>query len=286
MRKTKHSKIRNTGLLFELLSRQVAADVLNKSNRNVALDIIKKQFNERTELGKELYLYNLLSNKKFITEAKANFFINEILNQRKKLNSASLKREKYNIIKQIKESFNVNDFFSCKVEHYKTYASIYNLFENFDALNPDEKTNTHFYLMEHVTKTSQSQTEEFPQQSSNKDLRILTYKILLEKFNQKYANLNNDQQTLLKEYINNVSNTNNFNNYVEKIVPVMKTRLKKFIPFVKEKIVKIKLTEATNSIDKLCKIDKQDRVVKDSVVIQTMRYMELLKELAHYAKKA
>ena len=64
-RKLKHSKVRNTGLLFEFLLRQITADVLDKRNNSKAAHMIKQRFNERTELGKELALYNILINKKF-----------------------------------------------------------------------------------------------------------------------------------------------------------------------------------------------------------------------------
>ena len=61
MRKVKHNKIRNTGLLYEFLLRQVTLDVLNDNNSR-AVKIIKKRFNENTELGKELALYNIVVN--------------------------------------------------------------------------------------------------------------------------------------------------------------------------------------------------------------------------------
>ena len=61
-KKLKHSKIKNTSILFELLTRQITADVLaNKSTKTVK--IVKEFFNEKTELGKELQLYKILSEK-------------------------------------------------------------------------------------------------------------------------------------------------------------------------------------------------------------------------------
>ena len=65
MRKVKHNKIRNTGLLYEFLLRQITLDVLNSDNTSNAVQIIKKRFNENSELGKELALYNILSTRKF-----------------------------------------------------------------------------------------------------------------------------------------------------------------------------------------------------------------------------
>ena len=94
----KHSKIRNTGLLFEFLLRQITADVLNKKSDSKASHIVKKNFNENTELGRELALYNILINKKFNNDKKADYFINEVISSRKTLNNSVLKRERYNLI--------------------------------------------------------------------------------------------------------------------------------------------------------------------------------------------
>ena len=289
MRRNKHSKIRNTGLLFEILLRQVTADILDKRRKNKALDIIKENFNKNTELGKELGLYNILLNQKFNSDKKADYFITEVVKNYAKLNSSRLIREKYNVIKEIKNSFDVPKLLSSKVPNYKVYASIYKLFEYNKSLSPEDKTETYFHLVENITKPEPvTKFTKLVNKTSNldEDDRILTYKILLEKFNSKYTKLNKPQKVLLKEYINNVSNTNNLKGYIEKVVPAIKSDLKKYLKSVNEKVVKIKLTEAINSIDKFCKIDSKSKVVSDSVIVQTMRYMELLKELKNHARKA
>ena len=289
MQRNKHSKIRNTGLLFEILLRQVTADILDKNKKNKALDIIKENFNKNTELGKELGLYNILLNQKFNSDKKADYFITEVVKNHAKLNNSRLRREKYNVIKEIKNSFDVPKLLSSKVPNYKIYASIYKLFEYHNSLSPEDKTETYFHLVENITKPEPvTKFSKLVNKTSNldEDERILTYKILLEKFNSKYTKLNKPQRMLLKEYINNVSNTNNLKGYVEKVVPAIKSDLKKYLKTVDEKVVKIKLTEAINSIDKFCKIDAKSKVVKDSIVVQTMRYMELLKELKNHARKA
>ena len=289
MRKNKHSKIRNTGLLFEILLRQVTADILDKRKKNKALDIIKENFNKNTELGKELGFYNILLNQKFDSDKKADYFITEVVKNHANLNKSKLRREKYNVIKEIKNSFDVPKLLSSKVPNYKIYASIYKLFEYYESLSPEAKTETYFHLVENITKPEPvTKFSKLVNKTSNldEDERILTYKILLEKFNSKYTKLNKPQKVLLKEYINNVSNTNNLKGYIEKVVPAIKSDLKKYLKSVNEKVVKIKLKEAIHSIDKFCKIDSKSKVVSDSVIVQTMRYMELLKELKNHARKA
>ena len=284
--KLKHSKIRNTGLLFEFLLRQITADVLNKKNDSEAARIIKQMFNENTELGKELALYNIIINKKFNTDKKADYFINEVINERKNLNNSNLKREKYNLVREIKEKYDLQKFLSSKVKNYSVYASIYKLFE-YNNISPVEKTESHFNLVEHITTDNKnniksSLTTVLPK---DEDLRIITYKTLLEKFNQKYTKLSGAQKNLLREYINNVSNTNSLKDTLRQIVKELKQDLQTHSKKLQDKVVKIKMTEAINSINKFCGVDDKSNIVKDDYVVQTMRYLELLKELKKSGNK-
>ena len=152
-RKLKHSKIKNTSILFELLTRQITADVLaGKSTKSVK--IVKKYFNEDTELGKELQLYRLLSEKHYESESRANDLINIVLKSRKKLSNSKLRNEKYNLIKEIKENYNSDDFFNGRISNYKLLASIYNTFqaETVDeTFNPEQTVNAKFTILEHIT---------------------------------------------------------------------------------------------------------------------------------------
>ena len=279
MRKVKHNKIRNTGLLFEFLLRQITSDVLNKSNGK-AVSIVKEKFNENTELGKELALYNILITKKFKSDSKADYFINEVMKARYDLNNGRLRRERYNLIKEIQSNYNLQKFMSSKVPNYKTYASIYKLFE-YKILSPDEKTESFFNIVEHVTTEDSNLrlSETVKTLPDDEDLRILTYRTLLEKFNQKYTKLSGAQKNLLREYINNVSNTNSLKDTLKEIVRGLKKDLKQHSKNLQDKVVKIKMTEALKSINEFCGVNDKSNIVKDEYVIQTMRYLELLKEL-------
>ena len=189
------------------------------------------------------------------------------------LNNSTLRRERYNLIKEIQSNYNLQKFMSSKVPNYKTYASIYTLFE-FRNLSPELKTESHFNLVEHITTNNDniklSETVKLP---DDEDLRILTYKTLLEKFNQKYTKLSKDQKNLLREYINNVSNTNSLKETLKNIVSELKKDLKTHSKNLKDKVVKIKMQEVIKSIDKFCGINDNSQIVKDSYVVQTMRYL-------------
>ena len=278
MSKFRHSKLRNAGLLFEFLLRQVTVDVLNKKKESPAIKIIKKQFNEHTEIGKELALYNLIVTKKFKSDKKADFFLSEVLRQRSKLNNSVLRREKYNIIKSIKEHYDVNKLFSSKVPNYKVFASVYKLFEGMSELNADEKTDSYFIILENVTTIDTKKTDTFiHNEMKDKDLRILSYKALLEKFNKKYSNLSEQQKKVLKEYISNISNTNNFSTFVNTQIPKLKSKLNNKVKKVTDKVLKIKLQEAINCADKFCL--NESKQTDDNSVVQLLRYYELDKEL-------
>ena len=286
MRKVKHNKIRNTGLLFEFLLRQITSDVLNKNN-GPAVKIVKEKFNENTELGKELALYNILITKKFKSDSKADYFINEVMKARNDLNNSTLRRERYNLIKEIQSNYNLQKFMSSKVPNYKTYASIFTLFEYNKSLSPDQKTESFFNIVEHVTTDDKSikLSETVNVLPDDEDLRILTYKTLLEKFNQKYTKLSAAQKNLLREYINNVSNTNSLKETLKDIVRGLKEDLQTHSKNLKDEVVKIKMTEALKSINKFCGVNDKSDVVKDDYVVQTMRYLELLKELKKSGNK-
>jgi len=281
-RKLKHSKIKNTSILFELLTRQITADVLaGKSTKSVK--IVKKYFNEDTELGKELQLYRLLSEKHYESESRANDLMNIVLKSRNKLSNSKLRNEKYNLIKEIKESYNSEDFFNGRISNYKLLASIYNTFqaETIDeTFNPEQTVNAKFTVLEHITSKKISNKEVKAQvlkeyNKSDKDLRLLAYKILVDKFNKKYKTLNESQRNLLKHYINNVSNTNSLKEFVDVESSKIKKELKKHLPKVNDTITKIKLTEAVNQMDNITK----GKIVNEKQVLTLMRYYELVKEI-------
>jgi len=277
---TKHSKIRNTGILFELLTRQITVDVLNDNKSAEAANILKSFFNKNTELGKEYDLYKVLTTENYKSETKANHLVDAVVTAHRKLNSSSLKREKYNLIKEIKKNYSVNDFFMARISNYKVSASIYKLFENNSSDRPTTKTENRFTIVEHITRKNISTkvkekglVEEYRKQE--KDLRLLAYGILVEKFNKKYNSLSVDQKKLLKEYINNISNTNSLKEFIESETTKVKKQLQSILPTVDDKITKIKLNEAVNQADTLMK----GRIVEDKQVVTLMRYYELVKEL-------
>ena len=277
----KHNKIKNTGILFELLTRQITVDLM-ESNSSKAVNIVKKYFKNGTQLGKEYELYKILTETKYNTESRAETLIEAVMDNKKKLSRGSIKKEKYNLIKEIRESYNEKDFFNTKINNYKVLASIYNLFEHKEEVAPDKYVATKYTIVENITSQSKAsktnKTYDYLKKQE-KDLRILAYSTLVEKFNKKYSNLTKKQKTLIKEYINNISNTNKLREYVDSEVEVVKDTLKNQIKKVDDKVTQIKLTEVVNQIDGL----KKGKVVSDKQVVSMMRYYQLIGEIDNVA---
>jgi len=278
----KHNKIKNTGILYELLSRQITVDVINDTESPKSVSLFKEFFNKNTEMGKEYELYSILLEKKYKNDSHASQLVEAVVKSRRKLSNRRLSNEKFNLIKTIKENYDIKEFFNTRLPNFKVMASIYKLFETEtgrEDFGPVEKTDSVITITEHIIQSSIKRdknsimVEEFKGQE--KDLRLLSYQLLVDKFNEKYSTLNENQKNLLKEYINNVSNTNSLKEFVDNEVVKIKKALKALLPKVNDDITKIKLTEVISHTDNAVK----GKIVKDKHVVALMRYYELIKEL-------
>tara|TARA_R110002096_G_scaffold148079_1_gene308556 strand:+ start:1754 stop:2611 length:858 start_codon:yes stop_codon:yes gene_type:complete len=277
----KHSKYKNTGILFELLVRQVTSDTLN-GVESVAIKLIQKYF-VKSELGKEYKLYEALTKSTTLTESKANMLIHTLLESSKRLNRGSLKREKYNLINEIKASFNIADFFKTKLPHYKAHAAYYMLAEVQNSktiVDTNLIVNNKMTLLEHLSTAPISEEKveaevlrEF--QSYDKDTRMLTYRILMEKFNGKYDGLHSSQKEVLRQYVNSVDSTPVLKEFYNTEVSKIHTQLNELNAKVTDKAVQIKINEVSSLIEVL---DKNAKVTSDNIV-NILQYLGLVEEL-------
>ncbi len=277
----KHSKFKNTGILFELLVRKITADTL-AGNESPSVNILKKYF-VNTELGKEYKLYETLFKSKNLTENKANAILTTILESSKKLNRKSLKREKYNLVKELREHYNVEDLFKTNISNYKSLAALYTLFEVYNTqeiTNPNQIVDNKLVLLEHLTskeinKNNVKNTllEEF--KSEDKDVRLLTYRVILEKFNDKYSHLSDAQKLILREFIEHIDSTSKLKEFYNSKIQEIKENLSKEIKSVKDKATKIKLIEVNKFI---VEIGKNKRINNENLV-DLLQYCSLLEEL-------
>jgi hypothetical protein len=281
MDKIKHNKFKNSGIIFELLIRQIASDTMSGDN-SPALNLVKKYFS-KTELAKEHKLYQILVNSKSLTEAKAETLINTTLELSSRLNRSAIRKEKYNLIKEIRDSYNIEDFFKAKITHYKEYAAACILIESHSSLefiDPSQVISNKITLLEHISrndinkeKAENRLMEEFV--SMDKGTRLLIYKNLLEKFNNKYSSLSNTQKLVLKEYINNITNTVKLREFVNDNFKNIKSELSKLNAKVTDQTTQIKINEITSLVKPLDKTQN----VKDENLVSLLQYYQLIDEL-------
>lgn len=277
----KHSKYKNTGVLFELLVRQATSDLMSNKDPK-AVKIFKKYFTN-TELGKEYNLYNTVLNAPKLNEVKAEIMISTIVEQAKKLSREKLDKEKYNLIKEIKKHYDLDNFFKAKIETYKVYASIYTLIESQiskEVGNTKQVITNKLTILEHITKESLTErkvaskvVEEFMKE--DKEIRVLAYKFLVEGFNDKYASLSADQKDLLKEYINNISDTKQLRTYLNTKLVEVKVELTAIKNKTNDKVLEIKLNEVLNFVKPLA----PNEAIKDEALVGLMQYYQLINEL-------
>jgi len=280
--KIKHSKYRNTGLIFELLIKQIASDTLNNRD-SAAVSIIKKHFTGKTALVKEFKLYEFILKNKGIGQYKAETILSTITEISRKLDQKTLKNQKYDLISDIKENYNLDEFFAIQTSDYKALASLYCLLEvqnNNELVDPSLLVSFKSTLLEHLTTEKQNKEEvkdtlieEYSKY--DKDLKLLTFKILLEKFNDTYKDLLPEQKNILKEFITSVNSQTRLRNLVNEELLKIVTAVKKLSSKVKDEVVKIKLDEVSKAIKPLSNKER----ISDNHLVNLMQYYDLVNEL-------
>tara|TARA_R110000803_G_scaffold29937_1_gene67902 strand:+ start:1519 stop:2373 length:855 start_codon:yes stop_codon:yes gene_type:complete len=280
--KIRHSKFKNTGLIFELLVKQIAADTLNNRD-SAAVSILKKFFGNKSSLSKEYRLYEFIVKNKNVSQSKAEAILSTITEISLKLNAKTLKQAKYNLIAEIKSNYNVEEFFGMQVRDYKALAALYCLLEaqgNNTLVDPQILIDNKTTILEHLTSVVPDENEvkdtlieEYSKY--DKDLKLLTFKILLEKFNSKYKSLLPEQKNILKEFITSVSSQSRLRKLVNEELVKISEKVTKLSSKVKDDVMKIKLDEVSKAITP---INKKSKIV-DTHLINLMQYYDLVKEL-------
>jgi hypothetical protein len=278
--KIKHNKYKNTGILFELLVRKITADTLSSGNSKAA-SLVKKYFT-KSELADENKLYQTVNNSISLSEGKAETVLSTVLELSKKLDREKLAKEKYNLIREIKENFDLNDFFQAKIKNYKLLASTYVLFEstnNKGFANPESIITSKITILEHITSTPDSKMSLSPLveelMSLDKGTRALTYKIMLEKYNTKFDGLSKEQKEVLKEYINSATDAPKLKEFLNSKFKSISTTLKENVDKIEEPALKIKIQEVINLIEPIL----ETRKLKDDHLVALLQYLDLSNEI-------
>lgn len=285
----KHNKLRNTGILFELLVRKVASDVLDNKSDSFAVRLMREHFHSKSELGKELQLYRSFFNTTKLSEGKSLDMLNLVLTKRKTLNEKILNVQKFLLIKEIKQHCDLKQFMSGRVPSYKVYASIYKLFESTtrsdtDAsafMQIDEMVNARFVVVEHLK--GELKEEKIIKESNYsevlkeqpEEIRYLSYKFLLERFNEKYSNFSDKQKTLLREYINNGTDLEKFGGYIIQEAKELTSQIKKNIHKIKNDVTRIKINEVTTQLQNI----QTKTAIKDNYITALLIAYEISHQL-------
>lgn len=279
MTKLKHSKYKNTGILFEMLVRKLTSETLS-SDKTVTVDIIKKYFGKNTELAKELQLYNALLKEQFRSEAQALDYIRTVKSTHSKLNQSVLRRQRYNLVKEISEQFGFDRTSKIQINNYKTLASIYMIFEHDETANPKQLLECKNVILQNgLIRESKQREEKDPVieafKAQPKEVRLLTYKLMIDKFNSKYSVLDESQKRLLNKYITNVNDTEALKEYVETVIPQIKKELFDQAKTITDPATKIKVKKLS---EMLCTVENMKHI-RESHVLSLLRYFDLIKEL-------
>lgn len=279
--KIKHNKIKNTGLIFELLTRTLINDTL-ENKKSFVPQIIKKYF-KNTELSKEYKLYEFLIKNKNLNESKAQSVLNTVTYNVNSLNNNKLKKEKYNLINEIRKHYDINEFFKTLTPDYKLLASIYLLFEIERKSNKinllEESVKYKNVIIENLTLNTQKIPSEnkFIAEYNKQDnlTKSITQKLLIEKCNESFKTLSENQKITLKEYIKNSDKPDLLLEYYNKRVYDITKYIVKNINLIDSEPIKIKLKESLNYLKPLVK----SRSITDEKIINLLHFDELIDNL-------
>ena len=279
MKKLSHSKFKNSGILFELLVRQVAADTMNNI-RSKSLGLIKTYFNEHTDLYREYMLYKSLIEERFKSADLAREFVNSIIVIRESIDTQKLRKQKFNLIREINKLYDIDAFFKAKINNYSTYANIYKLFEYHISQNPAEITKAKSSLLEHITvqrNVAPVESDEILDtfRTMPKEIRLMASKFAIDTFNTRYTSLLPEQKNLLRVYVNSVNDITAIKSLIESEIPKIRVQLTKLVPKVTDKVTTIKLKEVANMLDTL----QSTTNVRDSHILTLLQYYSLINEL-------
>ncbi len=284
MHKAKHSKFKNTGLLFELLTRQVTSDILSGNENSPAKNLLFKYFSPNTDLGREWQLYNFLVNERAKDETHAEKYITIALKQREKINNKTLVEQKYNLIKEINSVYSADALLKSNLKNYRLFASIYKLFEdhvnNKTKFDVKEIVQARNCISENLCGNKKKIVESTDEliatyKKQSEDIRLLSYKIMVDSLNEKYQGLDSNQKRLLREFINNITNINSLNSMVSTEVETIKNELNTLLEKIDSDVIKIKINETIKQLDKV----KPSRNIKDNQIMVLLLSYELIKEI-------
>lgn len=258
--------------MFEALTRASMHEAMNTGQPQRAIRIIKKHF--RDELLSELMLYRTLSG---TTEHDPKSLLELSVQAKKTIDDAKLTKQRYELVRSIKKYYDIDTLLESKVTDYKLQASIFKLFEYTPTDNPEEYLTCRQVVTESLSNKTQSTSDDVERvwAEQDPDIRKLGFRILVEKFNEKYKGLPERSKRLLSKYIYEDSSTPAFKEYVVSEVGYIGGRLTELNQKVNDPVVKVKIDEAINLLHSVVASKK----ITDEHLSGIIKYYELLEVL-------
>lgn len=267
--------------MYELLVKQITSDLVSRKD-SPAVDIIRKYYSGNTALTQEYRLYKTVEEGTNLTVVRADNLVSEVLKAARKINSKELADLKYSLISEIKSKYDLENFFSVTVPNYRSLAALYCLFEadrSLDLIDPQSIVSNKVTLLEYMTSRFQPKQEvetklieEFA--SSDKDIRLLTFKILLQKFNERYVDFLPEQKQILKHLVS-MGSSKNLKEYLNEEIDKLNSQLSELSKKVSTGVEKIKLREALKILKPISNTDK----VLDEHLVKILQFYDLVEEL-------
>ena len=280
--KIKHSKYKNTGLIYELLVKQVTSDLISRQD-SPAVTILRKYFSGNSVLVQEHKLYKTLCEATNLSSTKADALLGEVRRASSKLNLQELKDIKYRLISEIRQGYDLEQFFGATVTNYRTLAAIYCLLEadrSTEVVEPKSIVANKVTLLEAMTGKMVAETEDLSRTvlkefaTYDRDLRLATFKILLERFNEEFKDLLPEQKNLLKQIIS-LGSTRGLKGYLNEEISKLKNTLTEMVSRIPKGIERIKLQESIKMLEPLAETEK----VTDAHLVKLLQFYDLKDEL-------
>lgn len=260
--KVKHNKKRNVGLLFAQLSQSVSESMVegNIDKANKALSIVKRHFNPGTELFKEFRLFRAIVATSVPSDSLASSIIGEAKAASKKIDTRLLKQQKSALIKDINYNLKEATFYDRKISDYKIFATVQTLLSEWRNESPDILVMSTFEKELHSHLLKEKELQDLNELKET-DVNHLVVDIMRNKIEEKFGSqLNEDQISLLREYVFSDENKSVFFNKLKSIKTSMLTSLsdfevkcenamlKKQIPVVRESVLSLPVDAASDEI--------------------------------------
>jgi len=277
----KHNKRRNSGLLYEFLTRKISEALVEGDNKksSTVLKILKKHFKSGSELYSEFRIINALMKTSVTSEAVAYSIVNEAKTAIQKHDVSMLDKQKSYLIKHINYTINDPLFYDQPIAEYKTYATIQTLINEWrKSGDKDLKliAEHEMALVKWLLSEKAEDNDSVLSEHSTGTNRLLV-KVMMEKVNEKYGeSLTSKQKEVIREYVWSTANDN-----VE--------RIKNKLNETRDELLKSLDVYVTNQSENGYLISQLNEVrgkviaedvsnVNDELVARFMNYMKLTDE--------